>query len=862
MKKHVSLAVCVLAVVAMVFSLVACNATAHEHTFSDKWSYNETNHWHAATCTDTGCGSAKGADNAHADSDKNKVCDVCGYDYNHEHTFSEEVSSDSTTHWYAVSCGCSIDTNKDPHVDTNNDGACDLCKYDGGHEHVINENSYSYDANAHWNTVECGHSVEEKEAHELNEVGICDVCGYMEGGIDVESAVALGDYYRDLVNGATIVNTSDTWGSITEAYAEYVLGNQSSHVTTNAWDEITNYWYMLYNGTIFAVQVDSWGDVFSPYDPSSALVNGYEFADIFGYEGGDDTRSYYGANDLVAGLYELAMSYGAYEYVMVLDGTTYYNFDFDYPVSVFDYELEENVYQIYTVSVSFSLSDSYTYDEIYVSSAKYDAEAVYSEDEEPVLLGVYASTMLTSTIREYAIVQTVGARELEFAYDPEELLMSEYTLFDSLGNPVEESITLEAGAMEFLNFGGILPETAVIGLNNIDAVSDTLSVNYWDGSVTVMAGAPGEYTFDVIVNGTTTTYNVTVTQPPVTELTVYYNDSPVNSGVINTYANPGQILYVTFSVEANAYADNSVTCQIPRMYMSSASITDNGDGTFTLMAMPDMGGYVQPIPVLITSTVNPDVSVELQISATPAPAISDVLNGTYVGEIMDYGFNEYGMTNLEVTFTPSAEGATSGTFTFHVYYSAMWSEGDFTDVYTYNYDADTDEFTVELVSSTFDDVNGMPLFVDLNTSSYSVTVTNRFGSTATLTPGTTSGGNGGAATLDVAGDYVCNMYTNEEDATGLYAGYLITLNADGTGTFKYRTFAGRWTDVYVTEITWVESTETPGAIVITPADSEYLQVGTYTVGTYEEGAGFIKDGIEGVVILEGTTPKTFNFVLN
>ena len=205
MKKHVSLAVCVLAVVAMVFSLVACNATAHEHTFSDKWSYNETNHWHAATCTDEGCGSAKGADNAHADSDKNKVCDVCGYDYNHEHTFSEEVSSDSTTHWYAVSCGCTIDTNKDPHVDTNNDGACDLCKYDGGHEHVINENSYSYDANDHWNTVECGHSVEQKEAHELNEVGICDVCGYMEGGIDVESAVALGDYYRDLTNGATIL---------------------------------------------------------------------------------------------------------------------------------------------------------------------------------------------------------------------------------------------------------------------------------------------------------------------------------------------------------------------------------------------------------------------------------------------------------------------------------------------------------------------------------------------------------------------------------------------------------------------------------------------------------------------------------
>ena len=42
--------------------------------------------------------------------------------------------------------------------------------------------------------------------------------------------------------------------------------------------------------------------------------------------------TYYGANDLVAGLYELAAGYNVYEYVMVLDGVTYYNFEFDYPV--------------------------------------------------------------------------------------------------------------------------------------------------------------------------------------------------------------------------------------------------------------------------------------------------------------------------------------------------------------------------------------------------------------------------------------------------------------------------------------------------------------------------------------------------
>ena len=285
MKRHVSLLVCAILCIAMSLTLVACNASAHQHTYSDEWSYNETNHWHIATCNEEGCGTAKGSDLAHADADKNKICDVCGYDYNHEHSYAEEVSSDAKGHWYAVACGCSIDTNKDPHYDKNNDGVCDLCKYGNDHEHEINENAWAYDENDHWNPVECGRSVEEKESHDYDEVGVCAVCGYVENEIDVESAVAMGDYYQGLTNGATIIGSSDTWGSITDTYIEYVLGNQSSYISTSvpAWDESNEYWYMLYNGTIFAVQVDSFGDAFKPYDPASALVNGYAFEDLFGY---------------------------------------------------------------------------------------------------------------------------------------------------------------------------------------------------------------------------------------------------------------------------------------------------------------------------------------------------------------------------------------------------------------------------------------------------------------------------------------------------------------------------------------------------------------------------------------------------
>ncbi len=48
----------------------------HEHTFSDQWTYDENNHWHAATCDDT---TEKKDSAAHTFGDDGK-CTVCGYE--------------------------------------------------------------------------------------------------------------------------------------------------------------------------------------------------------------------------------------------------------------------------------------------------------------------------------------------------------------------------------------------------------------------------------------------------------------------------------------------------------------------------------------------------------------------------------------------------------------------------------------------------------------------------------------------------------------------------------------------------------------------------------------------------------------
>lgn len=50
---------------------------AHKHTYSAEWSYNQTQHWHAATC---GHNDQKSSLSDHEDADGNLICDVCSYD--------------------------------------------------------------------------------------------------------------------------------------------------------------------------------------------------------------------------------------------------------------------------------------------------------------------------------------------------------------------------------------------------------------------------------------------------------------------------------------------------------------------------------------------------------------------------------------------------------------------------------------------------------------------------------------------------------------------------------------------------------------------------------------------------------------
>ena len=157
-----------------------CSATnTTEHSFATEWSTDATDHWHAASCTHIGAITDKAA---HVDEDNDGACDVCAYMGDHQHSYSEEWAKDETDHWHESSCGHAVIDGKAAHVDMTNDGECDVCGwFDANHTHTFAE-TYSYDVTYHWFGSTCEHTgaFTGMEQHvDGNENGYCDTCDYL-----------------------------------------------------------------------------------------------------------------------------------------------------------------------------------------------------------------------------------------------------------------------------------------------------------------------------------------------------------------------------------------------------------------------------------------------------------------------------------------------------------------------------------------------------------------------------------------------------------------------------------------------------------------------------------------------------------
>lgn len=108
------------------------NGNGHQHSY-DGWNTSKTEHWHE--CLE--CSEEADRGN-HVDVKNNKTdaagadnyCDVCGYEL--AHTFADTWSKDASGHWHAAICDHTSEIDELlPHVDTDKNNVCDDCGYVG-----------------------------------------------------------------------------------------------------------------------------------------------------------------------------------------------------------------------------------------------------------------------------------------------------------------------------------------------------------------------------------------------------------------------------------------------------------------------------------------------------------------------------------------------------------------------------------------------------------------------------------------------------------------------------------------------------------------------------------------------------------
>ena len=283
MKKQIGLFTAILFAVSTL--MVSCSSEVHEHTFAEEWTYDETTHWHAATCV---CSDVELKKTEHtfgdwtitkepteeAEGSREKSCTVCEHKVTeviakleHTHKFAEEWTYDKTTHWHATTCGCSDvelqktehtfgewDVTKEPTEDAKGtqERVCDVCKYKETaeidqlkHEHVAGE-SWKNDDKNHWKECTgCKEKLESAEheyewtvtkeatcTEEGTETGTCKVCKKeVTEKIDVKGHSYSESWTKDASGHwhvATCEHTDEKSGFAEHTFGEYVSNNDAT----------------------------------------------------------------------------------------------------------------------------------------------------------------------------------------------------------------------------------------------------------------------------------------------------------------------------------------------------------------------------------------------------------------------------------------------------------------------------------------------------------------------------------------------------------------------------------------------------------------------------------------------------------
>lgn len=182
----------------------------HTHTFSEEWNYNETQHWHDATCghdVKSDLGNHQFVNVSATDEGYVDRCRVCQYERTREHSYSSSWTTDENYHWHACVDAGFTHLKKDygEHqlvlMGDDNDGyhyTCETCGYSCVTPHHF-ATAWSVNATHHWHAcTDVGYEtlVSDYGEHQFSNervgdyvVYTCDVCGHTYQEIYQESPI-------------------------------------------------------------------------------------------------------------------------------------------------------------------------------------------------------------------------------------------------------------------------------------------------------------------------------------------------------------------------------------------------------------------------------------------------------------------------------------------------------------------------------------------------------------------------------------------------------------------------------------------------------------------------------------------------
>ena len=632
MKRVLALVLCLLLSLGMI-ALVACdegnegtnsgnnnNQGSHVHTYKTdaEWTKDASGHWYEATCA---CVDAPLRKLQHTDKNKDAICDVCEFEYDHEHTYSEDWTADCTNHWYAADCGCIIEgTELAAHEDKTGDGECDACGYviEDLHNHYYSAD-WTHDAEYHWHAALCEHGVEvaDRAAHEINDAGYCTVCNAKIREIDktnlqaiLAAAVASNDKVvtGDVKLQEIVYDGSEQNGTLTlldsgETGAFFVLGNGESYYFLKNFDGNGNLiggeqqWYeTLDNGNIFAIKmnVNSYdlelidGDPAKlsgyTYLPGSILAAGYDdtntlaqtlanFYDLMknGENVSDATENY----DAETGKYSFSFTYFTVN-ELTSGGEVY-----DIQLALYETEIEFTIDKNFVINLAnFQVKVYNYYDE-----GKAENDLTY--DKETNTMSKTASANPSYYI--YTVHQTSGERTFTSPYPKESLIPIGFDFFYVTSHEfpqafewvihseelIGDTLTLQSGTYAYFHLGNPVP--SITSFDFIDTSDFTFSFvnndpdsthNAWymtPGSTDATINGyssyinclklkmrdAGEYTVTIGFGDLVKTFTLIITAEPETEIT--YNDNQISVTLtdFHTYDNDEQAFVFTATEEGN-----------------------------------------------------------------------------------------------------------------------------------------------------------------------------------------------------------------------------------------------------------------------------------------------------------------------